>query len=138
MWMLDLTLMLRDLTSDFKLRLFQLLFFLRPKSTAPAAHIHNRREVKSNRGLSIFCKKNPQTTNGVSESDTVPPEATQWQFSSVVILTDCMPRREKVEVSLWERVNDMLKAFRMEGRPGMCHCKQAEMLGSTVSEWCPE
>lgn len=43
-----------------------------------------------------------------------------------------------MEVSFWEGVNDMLKAFQMEGRLGMGHCKQAEMLGSSVSERCPE
>lgn len=43
-----------------------------------------------------------------------------------------------MEASLWEGVNDMLKAFQMEGRLGMCHCKQAEMLGSSASEQCPE
>lgn len=44
----------------------------------------------------------------------------------------------KREVSLWEGVNDMLKAFHSEERLGMCDCKQAEMLGSSGSERCPK
>lgn len=43
-----------------------------------------------------------------------------------------------MELFLWERVNYMVMAFQMEGRLGMCHCKQAEMLGSSESELRPE
>lgn len=64
------------------------------------------------------------TNNRVPESRSLPPEAAQWQFSSIVFLTGCAGAREKKEVSLWGGVNDMLKAFQMEERLGMCHCKQ--------------
>lgn len=39
-------------------------------------------------------------------------------------------RDREREVSLWEGVNDMLKAFQMEDRLGMCHCKQAKVWRS--------
>lgn len=135
-WMLSL--MLGDLTSDFKLRLFQLLFFSTQHVPLPLhTYTVSKQEVKTTRSLSIFGKKKyKQHSIRIRQS-------TSWS-NAMAIFFFCASDRlytqegKKMEVSLWEGVNDMLKAFQMEGRLGMCHCKQAEMLGSSVSERRPE
>lgn len=129
--------MLGDLTSDFKLRLFQLLFFfLHPTFTAPATRTQSAgEEVKPLEVCQFSAEKHKQQTEYQTQE---PPGATLWQFSSFVF-SDRLYTREgtKRRFPLWKGVNNILNAFQMEGRLDTCHCKQVEMLVSSESERHP-
>lgn len=79
------------------------------------------------------------TNNGEPESRSVPPKAMQWQFSPIVFLTGCTPRRGgRKKLPFGRELTTCRGLFRWRGGFGMCHCKQAKVLRNLVSEWCPE
>lgn len=68
-----LSLILRDLTSDFKLRLFQLLIFSTQQLLLPLhTYTVNRQEVKTTTSLSIFCKKNTNNKQSIRIRHSTP------------------------------------------------------------------